>query len=321
MKTTASKDQLTMTTPELSLIVPCMNEEQNIQEFYDRTEAVLSKLGLSYEILFVDDGSTDNTVDKMEKLAEINDSIRVLEFSRNFGKEAALSAGLDHASGQAVIMIDSDLQHPPEFIEELVAAWKDGGEVVYGVRKDRDDDGFLRRSFTVTFYWLLSKMGEVPVPSNAGDYRLLDRAAVDALCNLGERNRFMKGLYAWVGFRTVALPFAVETRKHGKSSFSLARLFNFALDGLTSFSNIPLRVSGYAGFIVAGIALVYGGIELINALLFERTTPGFASLIVAILFLGGVQMMFLGVIGEYLGRVYTEVKQRPVYLLRDRQNT
>ncbi len=300
----------------VSVIVPCMNEQDSIEELYKRLTKVLNNIDAEYEILFVDDGSRDATVTQIESLIAKNARCKLIEFSRNFGKEAALSAGLDYCKGDAAVLIDADLQHPPEFIVDLVSTWREGAEIVYGVRGNRDGDGALRRMFTGTFYWILRTMGEVPVPSNAGDFRLLDRKVIDALCSMHERNRFMKGLYAWVGFRTVALPLKVDQRKHGQTSFSLSKLSNFAIDGITAFSTVPLRLAGFTGFSVAALSIIYGLYEFLQALLTGRDTPGFATLIVAILFLGGVQMMFLGVIGEYVGRIYKEVKERPLYISR-----
>lgn len=300
----------------ISVIAPCFNEEKNVAALHARLSSVFAHAQDSLEIVFVDDGSSDCTSAEIEKISTHDGRVRLVQFARNFGKEAALTAGLDHASGDAVVFIDADLQHPPEFIHQMIAAWRDGAEVVYGVRQNRDGDGLARRTFTFFFYGLLNTFGEIRIPPNAGDYRLLDRKAADALRALPERNRFMKGLYAWVGFRTLALPLKVEDREVGQSRFSFAKLAEFGLGGITAFSNIPLRLAGFVGLAVAIAALLYGLFEIVSAVLLDRQTPGFATLVVAIMFFGGVQMMFLGIIGEYVGRIYTEVKGRPVYIVR-----
>lgn len=302
--------------PLISVIAPCFNEADNVEALHQRITAVFQSISADLEIVFIDDGSSDATSEKIGKLAEVDSCVRLIQFARNFGKEAALTAGLDYAGGDAVVFIDADLQHPPEFIIDMVNAWRDGAEVVYGVRQNRDGDGLARRAFTFAFYGLLNRFGEIKIPPNAGDYRLLDRKAADALKALPERNRFMKGLYAWVGFRTLALPLRVDERAIGKSRFSFSKLAEFGIGGLTAFSNLPLRAAGLLGALVAIAAIGYGLFELLSAIVFGRETAGFATLIVAIMFLGGLQMIFLGVLGEYLGRVYTEVKGRPLYVVR-----
>jgi glycosyltransferase involved in cell wall biosynthesis len=301
----------------LSVIVPCMNEERSLNTLCKQLFEVLSDIEGAHEVIFIDDGSTDGTVAEIKRLSRTYPGIRLIEFARNFGKEAALSAGLDAAKGEAAILMDADLQHPPEFILELYQAWRDGGEIVYGVRTDRSSDGFLRRQLSSAFYKMLRYLGETPIPENAGDYRLIDRKAVDAIKVIRERNRFMKGIYTWVGFRTIALPLNISQRIHGRSTFSFRKLFDFAIDGVTAFSNKPLRVAGYTGALVAILAVVYGLFEATRTLIFGVEVPGFTTIIVAVTLLGGIQMMFLGVIGEYIGRVYTEVKGRPIYIVRN----
>lgn len=301
----------------LSVVLPMHNEGANIEALFQRLQPVMERLGVPYEVVCVDDGSRDDTWACLQTAHAANPRIRLLRFSRNFGKEMAMTAGLRHASGRAVVLMDSDLQHPPEVIEEFYAHWQAGAQVAYGVRRSRDTDPPLRRWLTRRFYKLLDGMSEVPLPRDAGDFRLMDRAVVDALNQMGERTRFMKGLYSWVGFRQVAVPFETAPRHAGTSTFNNWRLFRFALDGIVSFSTLPLRVWSWLGLAVAAVAVLYGGIITLKTLIFGIDVPGYASLMVATLFLGGVQLICLGVLGDYLGRVFTEVKGRPLFLVSD----
>lgn len=301
----------------LSVVLPMHNEGENIDALFARLQPVLERLGVPYEVVCVDDGSRDDTWTRLVVAHAANPRIRLLRFSRNFGKEMAMTAGLRHATGRAVVLMDSDLQHPPEVIEEFYAHWQAGAQVVFGVRRSRDTDPPLRRFLTRRFYKLLDRMSEVPLPRDAGDFRLMDRAVVDALNQMGERTRFMKGLYSWVGFRQVAVPFETAPRHAGNSTFSTWKLFRFALDGIVSFSTLPLRVWSWLGLAVAAIAVIYGALILLKTMTFGIDVPGYASLMVATLFLGGVQLICLGVLGDYLGRVFTEVKGRPLYLVAD----
>ena len=301
----------------LSIVLPMYNEAANIQPLFNRLQPVLETLGVPYEVVCVDDGSRDDTWAALQAAQVNNPRIRAVRFSRNFGKEMAMTAGLRHASGRAVVLMDSDLQHPPEVIKEFYAQWKAGAQVVYGVRRSRDTDPPLRRWLTRRFYSLLDRMSEVPLPRDAGDFRLMDRAVIDVLNRMDERTRFMKGLYSWVGFRQVAVPFDTAARHAGKTSFSPWGLFRFAMDGIVSFSTLPLRIWSWLGLAVALIAVLYGTIILVKTLLFGIDVPGYASLMLATLFLGGVQLICLGVLGDYLGRVFTEVKRRPLYLVAE----
>lgn len=301
----------------LSVVLPMHNEQENIAPLFARIQPVLERLGVPYEIVCVDDGSRDATWERLQAAHRANPRIRIVRFSRNFGKEMAMTAGLRHACGRAVVLMDSDLQHPPEVIAEFYTHWQAGAQVVYGVRRSRDTDPPLRRWLTRRFYGLLDGMSEVPLPREAGDFRLMDRAVVDALNRMDERGRFMKGLYSWVGFRQVAVPFDTAERHAGASNFSTWRLFRFALDGITSFTTLPLRIWSWLGLAVAAIAVLYGLLILAKTMLFGVDVPGYASLMVATLFLGGVQLICLGVLGDYLGRVFTEVKGRPLYLVAD----
>jgi glycosyltransferase involved in cell wall biosynthesis len=303
--------------PELSIIVPLYNEEPNVDLLFERVEAILTRLGLSYEIVCVNDGSKDRTVDKLVEHHRRNPAIKVVDFSRNFGKETALTAGIDHAIGKAVIPIDADLQDPPELIESLVAEWKKGFEVVNAVRKTRSGESWVKRATAAGFYRVIGRMSRVTIPKDTGDFRLLDRRAVDALKRLPERTRFMKGLFAWVGFRQTSVLFDRQQRHKGTTSFNYWKLWNFALDGITSFSVFPLKIWTYIGLSISAFAFAYAIYRIIRTLVHGVEVPGYASLMVVILFLGGIQLITLGVIGEYLARIYEEVKSRPLYLVRE----
>ena len=307
----------TFETPGLSLVVPVLNEEASIPGFLARVRPILAQVGLSYEVIFVDDGSTDATAAIVIAEAARDDRIRLVRFSRNFGKEAALTAGLDWSTGAAVIPMDVDLQDPPELIADFVRHWQDGYDVVYGQRVDRSSDSGAKRLTAGLFYRVFNAMAASPIEENVGDYRLMNRAAVDATLQLRERNRFMKGLFAWVGFRKIAVPYQRPERAAGSSKFNYWRLWNFALDGITSFSTAPLKIWTYVGLLVAGGAVAYTLAIVVRTLVFGRDVPGYASLMVVILILGAVQLISLGILGEYIGRLYMETKARPIYLVRE----
>ncbi len=301
----------------LSLIVPFYNEAATIQCFADAILPVLDAVpDTAWEIVCVDDGSTDGTLLKLVALAQADTRFRVLEFSRNFGKEAALTAGIDAARGAAVIPIDADLQDPPALIADMVAAWRKGAEVVLARRTDRTTDGMLKRKTAAWFYQLHNKLSKTRIPENVGDFRLMDRIVVDALKQLPERQRFMKGLFAWVGFRTVTLDYARAARAAGESKFSGFALWNFALEGFTSFSTVPLKVWTYMGILSAVFTILYAVYMIIRTVVFGNEVPGYASLFVAVLFFGSAQLISIGLLGEYIGRIYMETKQRPTYLIR-----
>ena len=302
----------------LSIVVPIFNESLNLDGFFARLLPVLDRLGEPFEVLCIDDGSKDDSVAKLTARSAADPRVKLLVFSRNFGKEAALSAGLANASGEAVIPIDADLQHPPELIPEMVAKWREGYDVVYAVRRARTGQGLASRLQAKAFYWVFEKLSEVPLPREVGDFRLLDRKVVDAINAMPERTRFMKGIFAWVGFRQTGLPYDQEERQHGETSFNLMRLLRFAFDGLIAFSDMPLRMWTVIGSVVSGFAFFYIVVRLIRTLVYGIDVPGYESIIVTILFLGGVQLMTLGIIGHYLGRVFNEVKGRPLYIVRER---
>ena len=304
-------------TISLSIVCPMHNEEESIAAFFDRMLPVLEALGETFEIVCVNDGSRDSTLEGLLAVRQRESRIRVLDLSRNFGKEAALTCGIDHARGDAVIPIDADLQDPPEMIGEMVRLWRQGFDVVLAQRVDRGTDHFLKRKTAEWFYRLHNAISEPNIPPNVGDFRLMDRKVVDALKSLPERRRFMKGLFAWVGFRQATIPYSRGVRHAGQSKFSGWKLWNFALEGVTSFSTAPLRIWTYLGLVIALGAFAYGVFIIGRVLLFGIDVPGYASLVTVVLFLGGVQLIGLGVLGEYLGRIYSEAKQRPVYIVRD----
>lgn len=303
--------------PFLSVIVPVYNEEAVIDHFLDATWPVLEATGLPFEYVFVDDGSRDRTADILGERLQAGLPGRLLGLSRNFGKEAALSAGLEAARGDIAVIIDADLQDPPELIEKMLDGWRAGYDVVYGLRVDRSSDTLMKRSTAGMFYRLFDKLAHIDMPANAGDFRLIDRAVIDALLKLPERNRFMKGLFAWVGFPAMALPYERPPRKAGEGKFNYWKLWNFALDGLTGFTTLPLRVWFYGGGAIAFAGFAYAAYLTLRVLIYGVDWPGYASLMVALLFFSGVQLLSIGMIGEYVARLFGEAKQRPVYILQD----
>lgn len=305
--------------PLVSLVVPFHDEEAAIDAFFAETLPILESVdAVRFEIVCINDGSRDRTLDRLIAAGAGDPRVRVIDLTRRFGKEAALTAGLDEAAGAAVILIDADLQDPPALIPAMIEHWRAGAEVVAAKRTDRMCDPFVQRAAAALYYRVHNALSEVEMPENVGDFRLMDREVVDALRALPERRRFMKGLFAWVGFRTVIVEYARAPRSGGHSKFSGWRRWNFALEGITSFSTVPLRVWTYVGVAFAMLALVYGAFIVVRTLLFGNPVHGYASLISVVLFMGGIQLIGIGVIGEYLGRIYHESKQRPVYLVRRR---
>lgn len=300
----------------LSLVVPMYNEQAVLDAFFQRVLAVLEGLGVDFEIVCVDDGSRDATLPMLALRARTDARVKVVALARNFGKESAMTAGIDLARGDMIVPIDADLQDPPELIADFVARWEEGYDVVYGVRSDRQSDGFLKRRTAALFYYLFNRVSQMSIPSNTGDFRLLDRDAVEALKLLPERNRFMKGLFAWVGYRQTGVPYVRPERAAGQTTWRYGRLFNFALDGITSFSTFPLRVWTSVGLLVAAAALVWAAAIVARTLLLGRDVPGYASLMVVILVGTAIQMIAFGVLGEYVGRLYQEAKRRPIYVVR-----
>ena len=303
--------------PELSIVIPVYNEAENLAYLFERLLTVLDRLGQSYEVICVNDGSRDQTLNQLVLYHQQNPHIKVIDLSRNFGKEIALTAGIDYAQGRAVIPIDADLQDPPELIVDLVAKWQDGFDIVYATRRSRSGETWLKQLTAKAFYRTLGKMTQIEIPANTGDFRLMDRRVIEALKKLPERTRFMKGLFAWVGYRQTAIFFDREPRFQGQTKWNYWKLWNFALDGIFSFSLVPLKVWSYLGLGISLISLLYASYLVVRTLILGIDVPGYASLMVAILFLGGIQLISLGVMGEYLGRVYEEVKARPLYLVRE----
>lgn len=298
----------------ITCVVPVFNEESLIAEFVTALDKTLNDLSYPYEILLVDDGSQDNTYEIIQQIRN-KFPIHYIRFSRNFGKEKALSAGLDHARGDAVILMDGDFQHPLELLSEFIVKWEEGYDMVYAVRQDRSDESWLKRTCAKAFYQFTSKINRINIPANAGDFRLLDRKIVNALQKLPERNRFMKGLYSWVGFKQIAIPFEVQPRKSGTSQWNFYSLLDLAITGITSFTAFPLRMIALGGIGVATVALLYAAWIIFSTLIFGKQTPGWATIVTTITFFGGLQLFALGVVGEYIGRVFDEVKHRPHYII------
>ena len=306
----------------LSVIAPVKDEEAAIAPFVERVRTVLEGLddeaAQSFEILFIDDGSSDGTLDAIRRANAADPRVRGISLSRNFGKEAALSAGLDFARGEAVAPLDADLQDPPEVLAEMVAKWREGFEIVYGVRNNRDSDTLPKRLTADLYYRAHNWLSDDKIPEHAGDFRLLDRKVVDVIRLMPERTRFMKGLFAWAGFRQASVTYTRAARQVGSTKFNYWKLWTFALDGITSASTVPLRVWSYLGGIVALFAMGFAVLIAVRTLIFGVEVPGYASLMVAVLFMGGLQLLSLGVLGEYVGRILTETKRRPLYVVRDR---
>ncbi|WP_297691849.1 glycosyltransferase family 2 protein [Phenylobacterium sp.] len=302
----------------LSLVVPMHDEAPALEALFGRLDEALGGLGLRLEIVCVDDGSRDDTLAQLVGRAAQDRRLRIVALSRNFGKEAALTAGLDAATGDLVVPLDADLQDPPELIGEFVDLWEQGYDVIYGVRTDRTSDTVAKRTSASLFYRIFNWLSDYPIPASTGDFRLMDRAVVEALKRLPERNRFMKGLFAWVGFRQVGVPYVRPARIAGTTAWGYRKLFRFALDGLTAFSTLPLRVWTMVGALAAVLALAAGVFLILRVLIVGRDVPGYASLMVVVLFGFALQMIALGVLGEYIGRMYQEVKGRPTYLVRER---
>lgn len=301
---------------ELSVVVPVFNEEENLPELYRRLTAVLGTAASSWEILFVDDGSRDRSWEIIRALAENDPHVRGLRFSRNFGHQMAFAAGLDHARGQAVVIMDADLQDPPELIPQLLAKHREGYEVVYAVRTARHGETFFKRLTAKLFYRLLARITSVQIPLDTGDFRLMGRRAVEAFRRLPERHRFTRGLVAWLGFPQTGVPYERAPRHAGTTKYPLRKMLRLALDAITSFSHVPLQLATWLGFIVSGFAFFY--ILVVIALKFAGISwPGYTSIMAAILFLGGVQLVMVGLLGEYVGRIYDEVKHRPLYLVAE----
>jgi glycosyltransferase involved in cell wall biosynthesis len=305
----------------ISIVVPVKDEEQAIAPFVERVTNVLTgvpELATGrFEILFIDDGSSDGTLEAIRGVHSADARVRAVSFSRKYGKEAALTAGLEHSSGAAVVPMDVDLQDPPEILPQMIAKWREGFEIVYGVRSDRASDSLPKRLTADLYYRAHNWLSNDKIPEHAGDFRLLDRKVVDAIKAMPERNRFMKGLFAWAGLMQASVTYSRAPRTTGESKFRYWHLWTFALDGITSSSTVPLRIWSYLGGLVALFALAFAMFIAVRTLVFGIDVPGYASLIVSVLFLGGLQLLSLGILGEYVGRILTETKQRPLYVIRE----
>jgi glycosyltransferase involved in cell wall biosynthesis len=300
---------------KLSVVVPCLNEGAHLKEFIIALSSSVELITSSYQIIIVNDGSKDNTRDIALDLIS-SGNVRYLEFSRNFGKEAALMAGIDHATGDATLLIDADFQHPLDKLAEMAALWKSGYDMIYGVVANRKGESVSKRLGTRLLYKLLNT-SDIAIPENAGDFRWLDRKVVNALKNMPERNRFMKGLYAWVGFKSIAIPFEPKNRESGKSTFSMGRLIKLGMSGLTSFSAAPLQLWIGIGALISFLALVYGAYVIVDTVIYGNAVSGWPTLTVALMLFSGIQLLSIGILGEYIGRIFTEVKQRPLYVIAE----
>ncbi len=314
--TALADTQRAVAQPLISAVVPAYNEADNLNALLSELTAVLAALSPHWEVLVIDDGSRDATPQVLAPWLQ-RPGVRLLRLSRNFGKEAALTAGIDHAQGDVVVLIDADLQHPPQTIAAMLAAWRNGADMVCTARVSRSDEGLRKRLGTWAFYWLVNHHTSAPLPVDAGDFRLMDRRVVDALRALPERNRFMKGLYAWVGFTTVVLPYTPAPRLSGRSSFSMRGLSKLAFTGVTAFTNAPLRMWSALGGLIALAALGFALEIIVEHFIWGHDVPGWATLVTGLAFSTGVQLLSIGILGEYIGRIFDEVKQRPVYIVRD----
>jgi len=300
----------------ISLVVPAYNEDEVLPAFHKQISHVLDPMKIDAEIIYVNDGSTDKTFEILEQIQKSDPRVAIIDLSRNFGKEIAMTAGLDHASGDAVVIIDADLQHPPKLIPELIKYWKDGYDVVYTKNIDRAGENFVKRSMTRAFYRLIKMFGRIEVPENASDFRLLSRRALVSLIQFREQHRYMKGLFSWIGYQQIAIPYRPDPRYAGQTKWSYMDLWELGLEAITSFTISPLKIATYFGVCSAFVAFVYVIIIVYEALFLGKAVAGYPSIMVAILFLGGVQLIIIGIIGEYIGRVFDETKGRPLYLLK-----
>jgi len=300
-----------------SIVIPVLNEEKVLNELYKRLTKVMTDIGESYEIIFINDGSTDNSLKIMKQLQTHDKRIKIIDFSRNFGHQIAITAGIDFTSGDAVITIDADLQDPPEVIPDLIKKWKEGYEVIYGIREKRKGENFFKKITTLIFYRLINKITMINMPPDSGDFRLIDKKVVNNLKNIRENNRYVRGLTYWIGFKQIGVPYERDKRFAGKSKYPIKKSFKLAYDAIFSFSNFPLKIATYFGFIVSFLSFLYLIYALIIKLFTNSVIHGWTSLMISILFLGGVQLICLGIIGEYIARINDEVKKRPLYIIKE----
>jgi glycosyltransferase involved in cell wall biosynthesis len=301
----------------LSIVIPVYDEQEVLPEFHRRTAEACAGLPLQVEFVYINDGSKDETLSVLNDLYESDERVSIVDLSRNFGKEIALTAGLHKSNGDAVIVIDADLQDPPELIQEMIQEWQNGYDVVYAKRSRRSGETAIKKITAHLFYRLMRLFSQVKIPEDTGDYRLLSRRAVDAMNTLGEYHRFMKGLFTWIGYKQKGILYERDPRNAGNTKWNYWRLWNFAIDGITSFTSAPLKFASYIGLLIAMGALLYGAYIFIDTLIHGNPVPGYPSLIVIILFLGGIQLIFIGILGEYIGRIFNETKNRPLYFLND----
>ena len=305
--------------PSISIVAPVFNEEENIEEFFLRVKKVLDKETKTWEIIFVDDGSSDKSIEILAQLNENDGKVKIISLSRNFGKELAMTAGLDFADNDVIVPIDSDLQDPPELIPEMVELWKKGFDIVLAVRSKRNNESWVKQKTAELFYKFIGNITEIRIPKNTGDFRLIDRHVLSSIKELRETQRFMKGIFSWVGYKTTSIHYERDSRYAGKTKWNYWKLWNLALEGITSFSTLPLRLATYIGLIISLSSLVYLISIIYKVITNGVDVPGYASTLTIILFLGGVILFFMGIIGEYVGRIYIEVKNRPLYIIRDRK--
>ncbi len=300
-----------------SVVVPVMNEQDNISLMYDRVKNTFEKIGSDFELIFVDDGSSDSSLSRMKEYAEMDSRVKVIKFSRNFGHQIGVTAGIDYSKGDAVIMIDGDLQDPPEFIEKLIEKFQEGYNVVYAVRERREGESLFKRATAAFFYRVMRRLTRINIPINTGDFRLIDRKVADSLVSIREKHRFIRGLTSWSGFKQTGIPFERQPRFSGKTKYPLKKMIKFALDGITSFSFFPIKVCMFLGFLVGFLSFLFGSFIIIKRLIYRENIEAWASLMVAIMFLSGINLLFTGVLGDYIGRIYDEVRDRPLYIVEE----
>jgi glycosyltransferase involved in cell wall biosynthesis len=300
----------------LTIVVPALNESEVIEEFYDRLSIAMNAIQQNYEIVFINDGSQDDTLSIMKRLQDKHGIITIVDLSRNFGKEIATTAGIDTAKGDATVIIDADLQDPPELIEKLIEKWSEGYDVVYAQRKNRKGESWIKKKSAEQFYRLMQKLGPVKLPINTGDFRMMSKEATEAVKQLREQNRFMKGIFAWIGFPSVGVSYNRDSRYAGETKWNYTKLWNLSIDGITAFTTAPLRLAIYLGVFIAVASFIYAIFIIFKVLVIGETVQGFPTLAILILLLGGIQLIFLGVIGEYLGRIFSETKNRPLYFIK-----
>ena len=304
---------------KLSVVVPCYNEEDVIYEFYSETSTILKNLeGYEYELVFIDDGSNDNTLNILKKLKSKDNNIRIISFSRNFGKESGIYAGLENSIGDLIVVMDADLQHPPELILDMIRYIDEGFDTVTTIRKNRVGESFVKSTFSRIFYYIMKKFDGINIKQGSQDYRMMKREVVDAILSLKEYNRFSKGIFSWVGFNVKYIEIENINRKSGKSKWTFKNLFNYAIEGIVSFTSAPLKLSTQAGLVISILSIIFAVIIIIQTVILGKEVPGYASIITSILFMGGIQLLSIGIISEYVSKMYLEIKNRPKYIVKEK---